>query len=78
VHRRDASLLPDRRALQALRWGNPAIDARCRGAVAWMAGDHNALAVATVHALAVADLSNDRSLTHSERLILEALAATTQ
>jgi hypothetical protein len=73
---RDPSLLPDAKALRAARWANPGLDPRCRAVVAWLDDDHNALAVATIEAMALADERIDRSLKESERLIGEALAAT--
>lgn len=76
VDQRDASLLPDKQAVRAARWGNPGLAPRCRAVVAWLDGDINAVIVATIDAMAVADACTDRSLKESERLIGEALAAT--
>ncbi|KJV27765.1 hypothetical protein VI08_17520 [Luteibacter yeojuensis] len=76
ISQRDAALLPDKRALRAAGWGNPGLAPRCRAVVAWLDGDINAVIVATIEAMALADDCTDRSLKESERLIGEALAAT--
>lgn len=76
IHHRDASLLPDKTALRASRWGNPDLAPRCRAVVAWLDDDFNALTVATVEAMAKAVDSTDRSAQETVRRICAALAAT--
>jgi len=78
VQNRDAALLPDGPAIRASAWSNPALGARCSATAAWLAGNDEAMRHATAEALAIAGRSLDRSLVVSERLILEALAATPQ